>query len=429
MAYEEDNQEDEEVAWLLPSEVPFDELKGHALEECLFWLLDGIGARDLAWRVGGTGHGAADGGRDLEARFHVPDASGEIIARQWWVECKGRTGTLEAEAVKTACNNVLADRTVDCLVIATNTTFTNPTRNWVETWQERFPTPHILLWDRAVLERMLAKQPATVLRLFEGGLSSAGHLRAIRDRFWNLIEYSSIERIKRIWGERDTLELGVMERFALIANEFAHGNIDERPWAGTCSAHDVFETFQYAMFNLVYLHARVMNTGIDQGPIIKSLAYLLLSTVRDFHPDLVREIFRMALRSDSDEPLPDAAVEVLVMPILDSLRTDLQLVCSSDCERFSRRDSFKFWEDRDPFESYWSRFAARGIVPKSDDGSYHRLERTSEPCRVGFDLSDGAGCPLYRVPAEMERLDAFLGTVAHVVRRRAPKRRPQRADQ
>lgn len=428
MAYGE-NREEKETPWLLPSEIPFDELKGHALEECLFWLLDGIGARDLTWRVGGTGAGAADGGRDLEARFHVPDAAGEIVPRQWWVECKGRTGTLEAEAVKTSCNNVVADRSVDCLVIATNTTFTNPTRNWVERWRERFPRPQILLWDRAVLERMLAQQPATVLRLFEGGLSSAGHLRAIRDRFWNLIEYSSIERVKRIWSERDALELGVMERFALIANEFAHGSIDERPWAGACPPKGVFETFQYGMFNLVYLHARLMKTGVDQDPIIKTLAYLLLSTVRDFHPELIREIFRITLRTDSGEPMPDPAVEFLLMPILDSLRTDLQLVCSSDCGRFSRHDSFKHWEGRDPFKSYWSRFGTRGIAPKSDGGSYHRLERTSEPCRVGFDLSDGAGCPLYQAQADMEALDSFLGTVANVVRRRAPKRHAMRADQ
>ena len=266
-------------------------------------------------------------------------------------------------------------------------------------------------------------QPATVLRLFEGGLSSSGHLRAIRDRFWNLLEYSSIERIKRIWAEREVLELGVMERFALIANEFAHGNIDERPWAGACTSEEVLETFQYGMFNLVYLYARIMKSGVNQSPIVKAMAYLLLSTMRDFHSDLILEIFKITLRTDNDEPMPERGVEFFVMPILDSLQTDLQLVCSSDCGRFSRDDSLKHWEDRDPFESYWSRFGARGIPPKTDDGAYHRLERTSEPCRVGFDLGNGEGCPLYQVKVDMKSLTTFLATIAHVVRTRAPKRR------
>jgi hypothetical protein len=415
--------EEDEKSWLLPSEVPFDELKGHALEECLFWLLDGMGARDIAWRVGGTGAGAADGGRDIEARFYVPDDEGQIVARRWWVECKGRASTLETDAVKVACNNVLADESVDCLVIATNTTFTNPTRDWVEKWQARFPKPQILLWDRASLERMLAQQPATVLRLFEGGLSSAGYLRAIRDRFWNLLEYSSIERIKRIWAERETLELGVMERFALIANEFAHGRIDERPWAGVAPAEAVLKTFQYGMFNLVYLFARIMKSGVDEGPIVKALAHLLLSTVRDHDPDRVLETFAIALRTDSDEPMLQEAVAFLIMPILDSLQTDLQLVCTSDCGRFSRDDSLKYWEGRDPLDSYWSRFGTRGIPPKADKGAYHRLERTTEPCRVGFDLSGDASCPLYEVEPNMDSLAGFLTTIAQVVRARAPKRR------
>lgn len=415
--------EEDEKSWLLPSEVPFDELKGHALEECLFWLLDGMGARDIAWRVGGTGAGTADGGRDIEARFYVPDDEGQIVARRWWLECKGRASTLETDAVKVACNNVLADESVDCLVIATNTTFTNPTRDWVEKWQSRFPKPQILLWDRASLERMLAQQPATVLRLFEGGLSSAGYLRAIRDRFWNLLEYSSIERIKRIWAERETLELGVMERFALIANEFAHGRIDERPWAGVAPAEAVLKTFQYGMFNLVYLYARVIKSGVDEGPIVKALAHLLLTTVRDHDPDRILETFAIALRTDCDEPMSQEAVAFLIMPILDSLQTDLQLVCTSDCGRFSRDDSLKYWEGRDPLDSYWSRFGTRGIPPKADMGAYHRLERTTEPCRVGFDLSGDARCPLYEVEPNVDSLAGFLTTIAQVVRARAPQRR------
>lgn len=403
------SSDDDEKGWVLPSQIPFDELKGYALEECLFWLLDGMGARDIAWRLGGVGSGAADGGRDLEARFYVPDADGKMIARQWWVECKGRTATLEADAVKVACNNVVGDGKVDCLVIATNTTFTNPTRDWVEKWQERFPRPQILLWDRTSLERMLAQQPATVLRLFEGGLSSSGYLRALRDRFWNLLEYSSIDRMKRIWIERDDLDLGVMERFALITNEFAR--------------METSTSDRGRAFNLVCLYARIMKTGVDEGPIVRTLAYLLLSTVRDFHPDLILEMFKLALRTDNDEPMPIKGVEFFVMPTLDSLRSDLQLVCSSDCGRFFRDDSLKYWEDRDPFQSYWSRFGARGISPKSGDGAYHRLERTTEPCQVGFDLCDGGGCPLYQVQPEMEALDTFLGAIARVVRARAPNRR------
>jgi len=42
----------------------------------------------------------------------------------------------------TACNNMAAYPSVDCLV---NTTFSNPTRDWVKQWQGRFPGTQILL--------------------------------------------------------------------------------------------------------------------------------------------------------------------------------------------------------------------------------------------------------------------------------------------
>ena len=50
-----------------------------------------LGAKHVAWRVGGTGAGAADDGCDLKAQFYVPASDGQIVAHQWWVERKGRT--------------------------------------------------------------------------------------------------------------------------------------------------------------------------------------------------------------------------------------------------------------------------------------------------------------------------------------------------
>ena len=64
--------------WVLPASIPFANLKRKDLEECVYWLFDAMGAKDLEWRTGGTGGGAADGGRDLEARFYTPGADSEI---------------------------------------------------------------------------------------------------------------------------------------------------------------------------------------------------------------------------------------------------------------------------------------------------------------------------------------------------------------
>src|SRR5260370_5693519 len=64
--------------WVLPASIPFADLKRRDLEECIYWLFDAMGAKDLEWRTGGSGGGAPDGGRDLEATFYTPGSDKEI---------------------------------------------------------------------------------------------------------------------------------------------------------------------------------------------------------------------------------------------------------------------------------------------------------------------------------------------------------------
>lgn len=415
MASDAPGSDEGDTPWILPSEISFAELKGKALEECMFWLLDGMGARDLEWRLGGMGNGAADGGRDLEARFVTPGPEGQVEAKRWWIECKGRAGTVEKDVVTSACNTVLADASVDCLVIVTNTTFSNPTRDWVKTWQARFPKPQVLLWDQPVLERMLAAQPSTVLRLFAGALSSAGYLQALSERFWSRLEFSSIDWARRIWSERETLKIGPMERIALIANEFAHGSIDERPWAGACSDDEALAACQMAIFNLLYLYTRVTRTGAAQEPVINAVAYLFLATLKHGRGDELKSVMAVALRTEDGEPFPTQVVNLLLGPMLDALRTDLQLVCSSDCDRFYSKDSLDQWETRNPIETYWARFGPSGVPPKRDKGPSARLESTTKPCRVGFEVDEERCCPLYQTDISAENFDDFFAVAALVL--------------
>jgi hypothetical protein len=37
--------------WILPAQLPFDDMKGSDLEETVYWLLDAMGAKDLEWRT------------------------------------------------------------------------------------------------------------------------------------------------------------------------------------------------------------------------------------------------------------------------------------------------------------------------------------------------------------------------------------------
>src|ERR1700731_1558686 len=216
--------------WVLPASIPFADLKGKDLEECIYWLFDAMGAKDLEWRTGGRGSGAADGGRDLEAHFYTPGADTEIESQSWWIECKGRTGTVEADEVRSAVINAQAKAGLDYLVVATNSQFSNPTRDWVKEWQATHPRPKVKLWDHAQLERLLSRHPEVVLRLFSQALSLQGRFQAMESRFWNRLEFVTPKTLGDLWKEREEIEFTAMGLFAAIVNEFANGSITYRPW-------------------------------------------------------------------------------------------------------------------------------------------------------------------------------------------------------
>jgi hypothetical protein len=84
---------------------------------------DAMGAKELQWRIGGTGQGAADQGRDLVMSFYMSLPDGELVKQHWWVEAKGRAGCVEAVDVKSSVVNVTGRTDIDVFVIATNAAF------------------------------------------------------------------------------------------------------------------------------------------------------------------------------------------------------------------------------------------------------------------------------------------------------------------
>ena len=93
---------------IIPSKIPWDDIKGKDLEELLYWLFTSMGAKDLEWRIGGKGGGASDQGRDLECSFYTASPEGDLIHQKWWVEAKGRKSTVEPIEVKESVLNVAA---------------------------------------------------------------------------------------------------------------------------------------------------------------------------------------------------------------------------------------------------------------------------------------------------------------------------------
>jgi hypothetical protein len=399
--------------WVLPASIPFSDLKRNDLEECVYWLLDAMGAKDLEWRSGGSGQGAPDGGRDLEAHFYTPTADGELEGRKWWIECKGRTGTVESDEVKSAVNNALAMSDLDYIVIATNTRFSNPTRDWVKRWQLSHSKPRVKLWDHAQLERYLSRHPDVVLRLFSEALSLQGRFKAMESRFWNKLELITPGTLNDLWKARNQIEATPAGTFAAIANEFANGDISHRPWGAVLDQQSLADVLVNGFYNVTYLMFRCSSTGVDQEIIIRTFAYLLLAALEILPSETLSELVSNSLTRNNSGQFPRKIQEMLLMPIMNQLLSEIQDVCTSDCKRVSLLDRLALTEDNDEVANYWLRLEPDG-TDEPDKKKTVIIEAFNEPCIVGFPVDKENGCPLFGTELTIENTQHFLAVIQRV---------------
>jgi hypothetical protein len=409
--------------WVLPASIPFADLKGRDLEECVYWLLDSMGAKDLEWRTGGSGGGAPDGGRDLEAQFYIPTIDGELEVQKWWIECKGRAGTVDPVEVKSAVNNAMAIDKLDCVVIATNTQFSNPTRDWVKQWQSAHSKPKIKLWDHVQLERYLSHHPDVVLRLFSEALSLDGRFKAMESRFWNKIEYVTPKSLTELWKAREKVKLTPLGLFAVIANEFSNGNISYRPWAAFITPDSVLHVLRSGLVNFPYLVHRCTSAGTDQKVIIRTFAYLILAALDISSVESVTALISDSLGCGGDARLRKKMQEMLLIPIVNRLLSEMQDVCSSDCTRIDLVGGRALNVVKDEVDNYWLRLEDHGYAEPSQTPTI-MLEGFYKPCVVGFPVDNDNYCPLFKVKPTVKN----IGNLMAIIKRVAAFRKAQAAE-
>jgi hypothetical protein len=318
---------------ILPSEIPWAEIKGSALEELLYWLFDSMGAKDLEWRIGGKGSGTADQGRDLELAFFIPSPDGALTKQIWWVEAKGRINTVEPSEVYTAVLNAAGKDNIEVVVIATNTNFSNPTRDWVKEWQRTNRRPIVKLWERTELENLCSKNPLAVIRLHAKALSPQGKVEVTSSRLWNYASFSDEPILSSIWDQRNHITIDERALFALVASEIANGDIGLRPWALLVSNDVLISSLDYGLANFLYIAYRANDRGINQKPLMRAISYLIIVAIVKINTETVSSVLASAWNDIEEKEYPEKVKEHIFKPILCTLRSELKDVCTSDCRR------------------------------------------------------------------------------------------------
>lgn len=402
----------------LPTEIPWKDLKCKELEELLYWLFDAMGAKDLEWRIGGANKGTADQGRDLELSFYSSSPDGELVKQRWWVEAKGRAKTVEPYDVKNAVLNSAAKSNIDVLVVATNATFSNPTRDWIKEWQEKNPRPKVKLWERTELENLCSKNPIAVIRIFRNALSLPGKLEVLTTSLWDYVKFTEEFTLNELWNARENLTIDFRALVALVASEFSNGDITARSWGMAVDEETLVNTLANGLLNLLFLIFRSNEGGTRQQPLIKAMAYLaLVSTTRvgaDFTSHLLGSVWH-----ETDVKLPDRMRDLILEPIMKTLNGELRDVCTSDCSRIS---TDLLMLSAQEVERYWERLrVSKDSSSVSQEKDILTIEKNDGKCNVGFSLNQEVGCPLCNQEEPQKHIPEVLRVIETVTKFRCKR--------
>jgi hypothetical protein len=280
----------------------------------------------------------------------------------------------------------------------------------------------VKLWDHAHLERLLSRHPEVVLRLFSEALSLEGRFRAMESRFWNKLEFVPPKALADLWKARQEIEFSAMGMFAAVVNEFANGNIGHRPWGAVLDPRSLLAVLQIGLFNTSYLTMRSYKGGVDEKPICRAFAYLILCALDVLPAENVTRLINDTVYRGQGEKMPDDVKKFLLMPIADQLLSEMQDVCSSDCSRISV-DRRAFTDDKDEVEDYWLRLDPEG-VDQTAERKILRIESFVAPCAVGFPVDKDHHCPLFGLEPTVNN----VGELLSVIKRVAAFRKAQAAE-
>jgi hypothetical protein len=399
---------------IVPSEIPWETIKGKELEELLYWLVDSMGAKDLQWRKGGKGGGSSDQGRDLECYFYMSNPEGDLSRQKWWIEAKGRKGTVEPSEVKDSVLNAAGKADLDVLVIATNSNFSNPTRDWVKDWLQHNPRPVVRLWEQSMLEKLCSKHPEAVIRLFSKALSPQGKYEVLKTRLWNYSSFADEPTLKELWKNKDQLDTDAEGLLALVVSEFANGNISTRPWPVLFDNENIIQTLANGLINFLYLVSKASDAGIRQEPYIRALSYLTLICIDRVGTTSTEIVLTQIWDDVQGRDYPEEVIEFILEPILDQLGTELRDICTSDCRRVTT-DPIQLTEAE--IENYWRRLH----LPKSEEEEQVAkkvlaIESYKEPCAAGFKVSKDVSCPILSLESPHRNLEETLSIFKKIMR-------------
>ena len=205
-------------------DIDYKMLDWQRFEELCFDLLLKYQFYSLTWNKGG-----ADGGRDIEARFHVSNPVTGFYEEQWYIECKHYTQKVSKAKLMEKFAQARVE-SIDHFLIITNSYLSKDTKNWLK---QLAPTLQfkIHLLDGKNLNKKLLDFPELIAEYFADDTT-----RLVKSLYKQWLHQDSLPHIKTLYAiskAADPDRLTLMEMVFLvfilgkIDYEFDPNNLDE----------------------------------------------------------------------------------------------------------------------------------------------------------------------------------------------------------
>ena len=143
--------------------------------------------------------------------------------------------------------------------------------------------------------------------------------------------------------------------------------------------------------------------------MVRALAYLLLAALQTFDPMDVAKHVTMLTGERDGAVFPDYVREILLLPLVQQLQSELQDVCPSDCKRMLTTRHTLRTDSGDELDTYWRRLQPDALAKPVEPDQSLRLEKLDEPCIVGFPVDKDVSCPLFEIEASLDNIAPFDG--------------------
>jgi hypothetical protein len=372
----------------LARELPWDSISPVALEELIFALMVEMGAAEVEWRSPMGAINTPDGGRDVEAVFNIPTPDGDVERQEWWIDAKRRSGIVASTDVKHVAVNSAAYN-ISTMIIATNTSFSNPAREWVREYNAKHVgSPTVKLWDRHRLQTMVDRYPAAAVRSFLSALNFEDRIEFLASYFFEQGRTLSVSELELAWEERASIE---DEGFLVAAcySDITTGGLQHRPWGGEMSEDALRGAFVLVLTALP--RAIIQNvTTIDENTATATAAYLASCAIARLSPHLVQSILGnpFSYIAELEECTPEPWRAYLVRPIQWRILYQTFKYCTADCARYS----IDLDEEAKKAVNHWRTFLPFEPVPPKRAVDLAMINRAT-PCAVGLSV-ESVDCPL-----------------------------------